>query len=355
MNRNKKQCTVFIGALISLIWATVVSAATYDTMVLFGDSLSDHGGLFNYVSPIVGEFNAETNPNGVRKVWSNGDVWAEYLAETWDASLNNHAIAGAMTKGHERQDVQDLVDQGFLPPLGVEGQIDSYLSSQADPLSDTALFIIWIGGNDLRVFSQGRSDAANTEALIRTAAASVAGSFEKLYAAGARNFLFINVPDLGKTPPALALGETVSQIASQLTSDFNTGLLDAVNAFSASHTDMVMHTYDAFAFLNDQIDAGIFANSTGTYLVLDADWSDTGEVNEPAEDYLFWDAIHPTTRAHRLLADSLAEQIAPGSTDDDDDGSCFIQTVAASGTTGSWVPVAILISVGVSAAVRRRV
>lgn len=45
--------------------------AEYDAVVAFGDSLTDHGGLYSYQSFLGYD---------VFPVWSNGDTWVEYFA-----------------------------------------------------------------------------------------------------------------------------------------------------------------------------------------------------------------------------------------------------------------------------------
>ncbi|WP_124330167.1 SGNH/GDSL hydrolase family protein [Desulfonema ishimotonii] len=301
MNRVKKRLVISFFILISTIWAASASAATYDRMVVFGDSLSDHYGLHTYLGPILGDYDAVTNPGGIREVWTNGDVWAEYLAEFWNAELDNRAIAGAMTQGHDTPAVQALVDQGVLPPLGMTGQVSTWLDEAALPLSGDTLFVIWVGGNDLLVYGEGRSEAATAEEMISDAVTNVTAALGQLYDAGARKFLVMNLPDLGTIPYCLSQSADVQAATTELTENFNTALYEAVEAFAESENDETLHWFDVFTFLHRVVEIGVFPNTTDTYLVLDEDGNDTGEVNEPAWAYLYWDTVHPTTRTHKLL------------------------------------------------------
>ncbi len=72
-------------------------AKSFNTLIAFGDSLSDHHGLEAY----LGSYDPVSNPTGALEAWTNGDVWVEYLADILNADLDNNAIAGAMTEGHE--------------------------------------------------------------------------------------------------------------------------------------------------------------------------------------------------------------------------------------------------------------
>jgi phospholipase/lecithinase/hemolysin len=96
-------------------------------------------------------------------------------------------------------------------------------------------------------------------------------------------------------------------------------------------------SFDIFTNLNEIINSGIFANVTGTYMVLDANGDRTGATNEPAEDYLFWDAIHPTTKAHENVATEIGDVLAamgivPAS-DGHGSSTCFIDTL---GLVSNW-------------------
>ncbi|MDM8543311.1 SGNH/GDSL hydrolase family protein [Desulfococcaceae bacterium HSG9] len=277
----------------------------FRNIVAFGDSLSDHHGLESY----LGLFNPVTNPNGVLPSWTNGDVWLDYLAETRNAVLDNNAIAGAMTAGHESGDIQALSDSGQLPPLGLVGQINLYIAQSPSFNSTDTLFTIMIGGNDLLEYGRGESSATTPAELITNAIDNILNSIGALAAEGALNFLVINLPDIGKTPAYNTMPAETILAASTLASSFNTALAYGLNEFHKAYPAINLSTFDLFSFLNEMIANGTFTDSTGTYLVLDAQGSPTGATNEPAEDHLFWDSIHPTTRVHAILADEVNNEV----------------------------------------------
>ena len=54
-------------------------------------------------------------------------------------------------------------------------------------------------------------------------------------------------------------------------------------------------------------------------------------------DYLFWDQVHPTTQMHALIADRVYADLQTQAPElnpdyDDDDSTCFIQTLWGSST-----------------------
>lgn len=132
----------FIATCLFFVLVLLIPAAaharTYQNIAAFGDSLSGHFGLAFYLGP----YDSISNPNGAPAVWSNGDVWIEYLAGEWEASLDNNAIGGAMTKGHESEAVQALSDSGKLSQQGFGGQTDLYLSNSPGIDQEKTLFTI---------------------------------------------------------------------------------------------------------------------------------------------------------------------------------------------------------------------
>ena len=301
-------------------------AGTFRTIVAFGDSLTDHFGLASY----IGLYDPVRNPNGALEAWTNGDVWVEYLADELKADLDNNAIAGAMTLGHENNNIQALVDAGKLPPLGLVGQVNRFVNENHSFNPETTLFTIWIGGNDLLEYGRGESGAADTQELITSAIDNIINSMSALASDGARNMLVINLPDLGKSPAYNSRSPQEIQGVTALTSAFNGALAQGVAGFQAVFPEVTVISFDIFTNLNEIISSDTFANVTGTYMVLDENGNRTGETNEPAEDYLFWDAIHPTTRAHKIVADEIGDDLAARGirpVDDDDDSTCFIHTL----------------------------
>jgi len=308
-----------------LLFIPGLHARTFSDIVAFGDSLSDHGGLSGY----LGVYNPVTNPGGAPEVWSNGDVWVEYMADEWDASLDNNAIGGAMTKGHSNPQIQALSDTNpLVPQLGFVDQVETYLATSPDYDDDDTLFTVWIGGNDVLQFI-ANTPTGNANLMITTSMANIADGLEALEEDGARNFLVMNLPDIGKAP-LFVNDPTTSAFATQLAAQFNSALKTTAKNFQDSQSNVTVYYFDVFSYMNRIISSDTFANTSGTYLTLDQNSNPTGGVNGPAEDYIFWDTIHPMTRTHELLGNEAADFVDDEG-DDDDSITCFIS--AASGNT----------------------
>jgi phospholipase/lecithinase/hemolysin len=317
-------CTLTCMLLI-LSLSTALYAEQFPHYTAFGDSLTDHNGLNQYVPEAPEAFtNCQATPC----------VWVEYMLAELEIgleNLDNNAIGGAMTQGHENADIQAAIDAGALPPLGLVGQVDTYLSQSPDFSPEDTLFTIWIGGNDLLEFFRGESSAAAPEALVQGAMANIQAAVTDLIDAGALNFLVLNLPDLSKTPAFNQQPEDTRAQVSELTQGFNQALFVTLEGIEFRNSGVSIITLDAFSLMNRLINQGIFENTSGTYLELDANGDPTGNVNGDAEDFLFYDPIHPTTRAHAIIGGEAAAAVtaSEGPRDFDDDDTCFIQTVAA--------------------------
>lgn len=255
----KKLQTGVLLLIFLLLPVTTCSAFTH--MVSFGDSLSDNG--ISYLDE-HGYFRA-----------SNGWVWVDYLAVNLGVTHDGRAWSGATTHATE----PDLL-----------WQINDYVSDSLPGMLDSTLFTVWAGGNDLLALL---TSTANPAIVIDNAVTNIGNAISILYSNGAKNILVPNMPDLGSIP--LAYGDAG---ATYLSEQFNIAL-DVVLAGMAM-PDLNLYEFDVFTIMNDDIiGGGFFDNTSDPWL---------GSGGDPSE-YLFFDDIHPTTRAHWLLAEYAAQAV----------------------------------------------
>jgi outer membrane lipase/esterase len=270
----------------------------YSQTVFFGDSLTDSGhfrpALIQAVGPsgaLIGRFT--TNP---------GLVWAEYLADfyaTGALSANqggtNYAVGGARTGTNSSGPL------GPIPSLAT--QVNTYLTSTGGRADAGALYTVWGGANDLFAVAGG----APAQATITAAVTSQIGIVGTLQAAGARYVLVPTVPDLGVTPSFLAQGAVAAATATQLSTTYNNALFGGLNAAGLRVIPLdtftllreVVANPAPYGFTNvtgtacqPQITASSLTCSPATYVTPDA-----------ADTYVFADGVHPSSRAHQIVAD----------------------------------------------------
>jgi phospholipase/lecithinase/hemolysin len=247
--------------LLFLLWVPLtVSAATYSSLYVFGDSLSDPANLY-----------------------SNGPVAAQYLSPLLGVPLDNsknYAFSGATTSQ-------------------VLGQVNHYLSGHsADP---SALYMVWAGPNDI---ASSPSPFMFDPTMAIYNLSSTIGS---LAASGAQQFFVPNMPDLGRTP-ALA-GTPFSLSMTQVSLNYNQHLEDALQQLRVSlGVDIV--SYDTYGLLNAVIaNPGQYGfSNVSERCIASAVCRANADV---ANSYLFWDEVHPTTHGHQVLAASMATVIVP--------------------------------------------
>jgi phospholipase/lecithinase/hemolysin len=267
------------------------AAQEFSDAFFFGDSLTDTGIFCSGLGLITGQGYAPGR-------CSNGDVWADVLAEALgvnlDAGEENFAKGGDTTS--------DL-----------DGQIDFFefnlLFQDADP---DALYVVWLGSND--VLAMPTSPTAMQSAVNR-----VVNGIKRLADLGAEHFLVPNLVDVGRAwghfdfdfPQVKGEIFTPEERArvTELSSEFNALLPPALATLSG----VTVHPLDVHALLED-----LFATPASFGFSPDVIDSTSGATdfgipclevpaceNDPqgaiADGFILFDALHPTTAAHRLI------------------------------------------------------
>ncbi|KAK0459791.1 uncharacterized protein EV420DRAFT_1629173 [Desarmillaria tabescens] len=169
---------------------------------------------------------------------------------------------------------------------GVKSQLSSFLDGAgakpdwASWSERDSLFVTWIGINDC-AYSIDHSDSMKTLFDIQ----------QKLYDAGARNFLFIDVPPIHKSP---AVSSYLADSASVSYHDWNSCLAKALGSFASSHPDttvMLFSSYQTFCSIFDNpVDHGFE----------EKDLRKRGGA-------IWYDHLHPTSAVHDIIAAYLAD------------------------------------------------
>ncbi len=185
-------------------------------------------------------------------------------------------------------------------------QVGLFLSDFGGHAPADAVYVVWIGANDLDdALNALVSDpsGATSIGIIQAAVLTEAGNIQALWAAGARTFLILNVPDLAITPAVRALGPAAQHAATQLTAAYNGALDQVLNALQGLPQIHFLRLDVNVLFDNVQAAPQTFGltnveDSCLTFFV-------TGDaICAMPNRYLFWDGIHPTETGHDIIAEA---------------------------------------------------
>jgi phospholipase/lecithinase/hemolysin len=301
---------------VLLLVVSGAQAMPFSNIYLLGDSLSDTGNTRAALGPLGGLVSIAAG-YGANGRFSNGPVWHEYLA----GSLGLPAAGNSLDGGNNYAFGGARVDNATGVSAGVLTQQASYFADLGPSPSDPdALFITWAGGNDMRDLVGNASPLA----AIDSALDQLTGVIGNLISSGASTLLVPNLPDLGRIPEFASSANAAS--ASAVTNSWNSGLLSRMSNLAAM-TSANIFFLDVFSLFDDLLSSPAtfgFSNTTdecrSVTTILGVPVAENECAN--ADQFVFWDEIHPTTAAHELLGDSafaLLSQGNPLGFDDHDD------------------------------------
>lgn len=289
---------ILFSALI-MCFSVMVSATTLDKIVVFGDSLSDNGNLYEYM-----KHQFPVSPPYYKGRLSNGPVWAELLVESYfpgagDRHLLDYAYAGAA-----------VVEGDDEPLFTLRSEVDSYFLAHQNKADDHALYVIWIGANNYLALPDDMNKA------VLDVGEGIQHSLKQLVDKGAKHVLVLNLPDLGRTPVAVDLGVTAELTSAS--ERHNQLLLDMVNGFKQTAPSVEWLYFDVRYALDDLMtnpEANGFSNIKGTCYESSVDepsiqmglqvasMLQLNSKKSACDGYLFFDPVHPSTSAHKILAE----------------------------------------------------
>lgn len=296
-------------ALAALPAAVQASDSPFTQTIFFGDSLTDGG----YFRPVLIQM---VGPNGaiIGQFTNNpGYVWSQYLADYYGSNAapawtgnttatptpaagNNWAVGGA------RVGTSTVGGLGYTPSL--TAQYQAYLAS-GHAVDPGALYTVWGGANDMFAVQANPSQA---QAIIGAAVTAQVGLVGALTQAGAQYVLVPTLPDLGLTPASRAGGAVGMAQGTALATAYNNALFGGLASANLRVIPM-----DTFHFLQEVVANpsafGITNVSGKACATQPAPAGGSSLFCSPAStvpggaSYLFADDVHPTTAAHKALAD----------------------------------------------------
>jgi phospholipase/lecithinase/hemolysin len=308
---------------LALAFCTTAHA---EKLVIFGDSLSDTGNQHlatGTVSvPPYASLDALLIPStpyarsGIH--FSNGRSWVEHVAAALGAggdalpalasngAAANYAWGGARASGAGDNDLS--------------AQVTAYLADVNGSASAETLYVLFIGGNDVRdALIIGMGSPPGAVARVGEALSSISTNINALVAAGAHRFLILNSPNVGLVPALAGFPPQARDAGTCMSLYFNLG-----GSAPACPPVPIPGLADIAASLEDfgaevtLVDVFAFTTGVATYPAAYGLTDVSGACVMPSQppytcdnpnDHLFWDGIHPTKVVHRLLATQVLNDL----------------------------------------------
>ena len=315
-------CAVFMLPISS-------HALSYDAEYVFGDSLSDRGNLAetgilqteaglpitNFPNPPSNHDSFTNGPTAVQVLANdlglnaNPSLWVTGFADINNlfggpsyTAGTNYAVAGATSA---------LAAKGGPTLINLPEQAAAYLLGSGGKADPNALYTVFIGGNDVRNASLSAGGAAAITAGVSTEVATIAA----LSAAGARNFLVPNVPNVGLIPEFAQDNPALAALTTQYSQSYDAQLsADLASLSLPQGTDLTQ--FDLYAY-----NAGLLANAAafGFTNTTDRCFTNTplsaaatpqcGPNGQNVDSFVYWDDIHPTAPVQALWAEGMLDAL----------------------------------------------
>ncbi|WP_174296285.1 SGNH/GDSL hydrolase family protein [Sphingomonas bacterium] len=301
--------TLVTAALLAL--PALAAAAPYDALYVFGDSLSDRGNLADAFGTSF------PNPPSYHNSFTNGDVAIARVAAAYgladDPSLwlssptptnpltgTSYAVGGATAQASA---------VGGIADINLPQQISAYLAQSGGTADTGALYTLFIGGNDVTHATMTMTD----EPAITAAVSSELNAITQLKAAGARNFLVVNVPDVGSIPLFAQEHPDLAGEASTLTTLYNQDLASGLATVSGVNlVSFNLFTYEK-AILANAARFGITDTADFCYTNAPFSAATTAACGAGAANighFAYWNDVHPTKQVHALIAKGIEQALA---------------------------------------------
>jgi phospholipase/lecithinase/hemolysin len=305
--------TLHIALAAVLASSPSVSAQSrFSAIVVFGTSLSDPGNAFalegDAATPPDFTVNALLVPAAPYAKgghhFSNGATWIEQFARSVGLSASVRAALLEPNATNYAVGAARAYDDGVN--INLSRQVDLFLMRLDNVASAQALYVIEMGSNDIRDAFALYATGGDGAPILALAIGAVATNIQRLYAAGAREFLVWVAPNVALTPAIRSLPPAAQNLAGQLTQVFNTNLATVLAQLLPHLPGATFTRLDAYRLLNAIVASpGAFSNVTSACLTPHVAPFSCAD----ADSYLFWDGIHPTKAGHAILATETAAAV----------------------------------------------
>lgn len=330
---------IFLQITLSVyyLFPSLALAQEFSSLAAFGDNISDPGNIPGIIEQgnALGlgpeEPNFPPSPPYFGNRYSNGLVAAEQLPNLLGIapeSVSNFSVgnafsaplpvdlAGGILLGNGSS-IPGPIGRGIEALNGFDIQSQVKLFLEDNPvLNENDLMLVYASANDgalaLNTSALLQLDLASAVQVINAGAmanaVNTAASAQMLIDAGARHVVLAALPDIGRTPAAMAGGLSGVQGATLFSQVTNSSL--AAEAVKLNeNTPAVVYVFDSFTLSQDITDNPEkygFLNADAPCLFIDECVSAATEFQN---QLFFFDEFFPTEAGHRIAALALADTL----------------------------------------------
>ena len=292
---------LFINSLFVI--PAFAQSSSFSNLIIFGDSISDTGNAAFIDLPF---------PFFENRI-SNGPIAVDLIANALNLSSErsghllgniegfNYAVVGGNIEGSDPEDMNQ--------------QVDAYLDRVDQQAESDALYVLIMGGNDLRDI-RGITNPSQATQRISSAVIELERQIERLVAAGARAFFVTNVPNVGRIPETLERVSTDPDIVSRAEGyvrEYNVVFEQAMTSFR-QRSDLSFVTFDFFAAFENVLDNGLslgFSNTTEGCFDIDGPTIELECIILGFESRVFFDSVHPSSAASLIVGNQMIAALPP--------------------------------------------
>ena len=256
-------------------------------------------------------------PHGYTAV--NGPGWVQQLTEVYNRSeiLSYNLAYGGAT-------VDSAIVAPYLPTvLSFRQQVNQeffpyYVETGANARwnSNNALFCVFIGINDI-----GNAwYKSNATAIFDATFHVYAGLLDELYHAGARNFLFINVPPVNLAPLTTSQGPSSISAEGAAIEGFNDWISNLAYSVEYTYPDSTVFQFDTHSLFDQVLEypaaypqTSGYKNTTAFCVAYE---NGTPALNTfdpscgiPVDQYFWLNSLHPTYHVQDVMAQLIAQEL----------------------------------------------
>ncbi|OMP08917.1 Lipase, GDSL [Corchorus olitorius] len=347
----KKQWLVFVATIVLVLLATLVSAANASMVTfVFGDSLAEVGNnnhlqysLARSDYPWYGiDFSGKQATGRFTNGRTIGDILSEKLGVSsplpyLSLSQNDDAILNGVNFASGGAGILNETGLYFIQRLTFDDQINYFKKTKerirakigdaaANKLCNEAMYFIGIGSNDyvnnyLQPFLADGQQYTHEE-FVELLTSTLEQQFMRLYQLGARKILYHGLGPLGCIPSQRVKSKTGQCLkrVNDWVMEFNSkvqNLIKSLNKRLPSAQFMFADTYPAV--LDLIINPRTYGFKISNKSCCNVDTSIGGlclpnsKLCNNRNDYVFWDAFHPSDAANQVLAEKLFNSLASAS------------------------------------------